>query len=104
MTNAARQPVQRAAHIYLMSLRLKPVSFPLQSHEKISCFQNIFCKNMLRCFLMSMRLSLPKEGLVIPYTLPPFFSLTYFYTKYFQTRKKISPSGFNVIEIKPDKI
>ena len=97
MTNAARQPVQRAAHIYLISMRLKPVFFPLQSHEKISCFQTIFCKNMLRCFLMSMRLNPLRD--FIHFT--PFFALTYLHTKYFQTRKKISSSGFNVNEIKP---
>ena len=96
MTNAARQPVQRAAHIYLISMRLKPVFFPLQSHEKISCFQTIFCKNMLRCFLMSMRLNPLRD--FIHFT--PFFALTYLHTKYFQTRKKISSSGFNINEIK----
>ena len=96
MTNAVRQPVQRAAHSYLISLKLKPVSFPLQSHEKISCFQTIFCKNMLRCFLMSMRLSQLRD--FIHFT--PFFSLTYLHTRYFQSRKKISSSEFNVNEIK----
>ena len=33
-----------------------------------------------------------------------FFSLTYLHTKYFQTRKKISSSGFNVNEIKSQSL
>ena len=45
---------------------------------------------------MSMRLSQLRDS--IHFT--PFFSLTYLHTKYFQTRKKINPSGFNVNEIK----
>ena len=47
-------------------------------------------------FLMSMRLSQLRDS--IHFT--PFFSLTYLHTKYFQTRKKINPSEFNVNEIK----
>ena len=54
-------------------IEIKTSILPITKSRKNFLFPNHFCKNMLRCFLMSMRLSLPKEALVILYTIYSFF-------------------------------